>query len=204
MKMPRSEFKSLIKECMKELIAEGALNNVVIDAIKGISYQTPPQQHNMLVSQNPINPTISALANSVAKNPMEAKLYENIFADSAQTAMMQNNADPNLIAQQQMSQMNMGNAGFNGMQGYGQQPNPYFQPVNNHNFVPQQGYQQFQQPQHNPQYLQNSPVQGNNGGGNGFNRWAQLAFNSPIKNRPEADGGFGVAGPLGSGLGKFG
>jgi hypothetical protein len=71
--------------------------------------------------------------------------------------------------------------------------------------VPQQPQQQYMQmpPQMmQPQMMHQLPPQQNGG----INRWAQLAFNSPIKNRPGDDplSGFGGSGgPPGTNMGKF-
>ena len=212
MKIPRSEFKAVIKECLKELINEGALNNVVSQLIQTQGIPVAQNQMSNMQQNNPtMDPRIQAVAQSVARNGADAKLYEAIFADAVGTMAYQNGVDPQLMMQgnnnmmgNMMPQPQMMNQGYFG--GYPQQmmPNQYGmqQPM------PMQQQPMMQMQQGTSQQLmlhQQNPQQPQQGGGGGMSRWAQLAYNSPIKNRPDSEGGLtlGNGGSPGSNMGKF-
>jgi hypothetical protein len=166
MKIPRNEFKNVIKECLKELIAEGALNNVIAEMVNTQGIPLNMQSNNVGYRQNPMtaDPRVQAAAKLLSKGG-DTKLAESIFADSLQTVAEQNAMfDPN--AHQMQDIYNQGMMGMNGQQ-----------------VMPQQGYYQnnYQQPQQQPGMLNGNGNQPNNAG---MNVWAKLAFNSPIKNRP--------------------
>ncbi len=195
MKIPMSEFKNVIKECLKELIAEGALNNTISQMIQ--TQGIPLSNVNMQNTHPQVNPAIQALAQSMTRNGGDSKLMEAIFADAYNTMHYQNGVDPQNMMQ------NMG-----GMMG-----NPMMPQMNQGYFngYPQQ--QMMQMPQYQQQMMPQMQMQrpmmpAAQQGNSGMNRWAELAFNSPIKNRPDAEGGFGGSfansGPPGSNMGKFG
>lgn len=196
MKIQRSELKMIVKECLKELISEGAFNNLMTEAMGSVPQQqlAPPYygQPQPYGPPRPMNPAARATAQSMAKTPEEAALYETIFADSHQTMMAQDGAsvDPRDIARYQQANY----------QQYQQQQ--YFeQPQNGYYQQPQYAPQQPQQPQY--MHRQNAMQQGQPP--RGGNRWADLAFNSPIKNRPiSEEGGPGPSGGrMGANMGKF-
>jgi hypothetical protein len=186
MKIPRNEFKNVIKECLKELIAEGALNNVIAEMVNTQGIPLNMQSNNVGYRQNPMtaDPRVQAAAKLLSKGG-DTKLAESIFADSLQTVAEQNAMfDPN--AHQMQDIYNQGMMGMNGQQVMPQQgyyQNNYQQPMMQQPMMPQQGYYQnnYQQPQQQPGMLNGNGNQPNNAG---MNVWAKLAFNSPIKNRP--------------------
>lgn len=214
MKIPRNEFKIVIKECLKELIAEGALNNAIAQLIQNQGIPISGMQNVM-----PTDPRIQAVAQSVARNGGDAKLYETIFTDAIGTMAYQNGVDP-----QQMMQNNMGAMGGMGMNGMMPQQQMMQQPMAG-NYYQDFGQQPQQMMPMQPQYMSQMPVQQQpmmqqpqnqlmlhqqgqqqQGQGGGISRWAQLAFNSPIKNRPDGEGGMpgmGNSGSPGSNMGKF-
>jgi hypothetical protein len=154
-----------------------------------------------------IDPRAAALGQSIGKNSNEAKLFEAIFTDSANTMAIQNNVDQQYGMQNNMN-MNMG---------YGINTIPQNQYGNYYNQMPQSQFN-AQPPQMMPPYQpqmlngypQNQnisvPAQQPNGDrSNPINRLVYLAFNSPIKNRPDSEGGLGSrpAGPAGKSFGSF-
>lgn len=176
MKIRRDQFKTLIKECLQELIAEGNIS------LAGSS-MIPQQQQN---------PHVRALAMQT-KNPT---MMEKIFADTA------NNSLPEHLSSDPMN--NMSN-GFQGMMSdmnnnFGAQQGQVFIPQLNQNqqFFPQQ-QMQMMMPQQQQQFA-------NNTNGSTASSWARLAFNSPIRNRPGAEGGIAGSGNFlpGQNTGKFG
>lgn len=143
------EFKALIKECLKELIMEGALNHLL------------PQQQNQPIQV--VDPRVQYAAQVGAQIGGGNKIYENIFADTMMNTLPQQQAnDPQaLMANPYVQPMGMYN------NGYQQQQPQYIQPQ------PQQYVQQ--QPQYlnsgyQPQYApqQQQPQHASN--------WARLAF----------------------------
>ena len=152
-KFTRSEFKTLIKECLKELIHEGALNHVI---------QQPQMMVPVQQFQQPPSP-LQNLAQSMAKgNPAQAQMYENILASAAGTMQEQNHSDP-------LRMMDQGN--MFGNMNMGMQQQQFQEPViiNNspNGMIP---------PSNMNQQPQNAVA----------SKWAQLAFNSPIRNRPQS------------------
>lgn len=203
MKIQRSELKAIVKECLKELIAEGALNNVISEAMQ--TQQMPmmnygyPQQMSIMPNSMGVSGKVKTVAGSIAKTSEEAKLYETIFSDAEMTMRQQDGSDvdpQNVIRNMQMQAPT---------QDY------YFQqqPQYNQGYMPppQQYQQPYQQPvPQQPQFMHNirgqQPQRGNQSQGS---RWASLAFNSPIKNRPDASGGSvgSLGGGPGTNMGKF-
>jgi NACalpha-BTF3-like transcription factor len=176
MKIHRSELKAIVKECLKELIDEGALNNIVREVIQtqqipiqNINYGYPQQIPNVGVSDK-----VKKIAGSIAKTSEEAKLYEAIFSDSEFTMKQQTGADLDPLNIIKNIQMQAPNQDY-----YFQQP---------------QNYMHHQQPQQQPQqqqFLHNIKGQASHTGHTSnqlqASRWASLAFNSPIKNRPDSN-----------------
>ena len=218
MKIPRSEFKVIIKECLKELIAEGALNNTISQLIQtqGIPVNGMQQQQQMMQQNNmPLDPRIQAVAQSAARGG-DSKLYEAIFQDALGTVAYQQGGD-----QQAMMQNTFDGMGGMGGMGGQQMMMPQGGSMNNgyyNNGYPQQPqYMNMQGPMMQQQMMPQQPQQQlalrQQGGqpqspAGGMSRWAALAYNSPIKNRPASeDGGpltLGNIGPAGSSMGNFG
>jgi len=190
MKIRREDFKALLKECLEELISEGALNHLLPQQMASPQYQ----QYQQPMSA-PVDPRIRALAQQTAKNPKEAVMLEALLSDTAMNTM------PAAMAS---DPMNMMNGDYNSQMMMGQQPQ-YGQQQPQYVNVPQAQPLLMQQGQGGQQYGQQQP---NNNGGYASN-WARLAFNSPIRNRPSQDGGSmfggGSSGFLpGMGMSRFG
>lgn len=159
MKIQKTEFKAIIKECLKELINEGALNQIISGVLS--------EQSDVAAQQAAIsNPMIKAAAMQTAGgNPQQAALMEQIFADTAVNSLPQHirNEMPGIGANIASLQEGIVSSLPSG---YLPQRNP---------LPPKQVVQQ-----------QQAPV-------TSASRWANLAFNSPISNRPHGAG----SGPTG-------
>lgn len=165
MKIQKTEFKAIIKECLKELINEGALNQILAGVLS--------EQSSVATQQYAASNSIvkAAAMQTAGGNPEQAALMEQIFADTAVNSLPQHmrNEMPsmgaNLASLQEGMNMNM----FSSPSGYlPQQRNP---------LPPKQMVQQ------------QAPV-------TSASRWANLAFNSPISNRPSHGAGSSPAGFL--------
>ena len=150
------EFKALIKECLKELIMEGALNHLL------------PQQQNQPIQV--VDPRVQYAAQVGAQIGGGSKIYENIFADTMMNTLPQQQAnDPQaLMANPYVQPMGMYNNN-----GYQQQQPQYIQPQPQQQYVQQSQPMQQQQPQYlnsgyQPQYAPQQPQHASN--------WARLAF----------------------------
>ena len=119
MKVTKGQLKSLLKECIKELLEEGAFNNaleeVLTEAAQGgqqaplsaFQVMNPPQQQqapatpdmSMGSFQNP-HERLRALTQATAaaaggsSNPQQRAILENIFADTAATTLREQAMDP--------------------------------------------------------------------------------------------------------------
>ena len=177
MKIQKTEFKAIIKECLKELVTEGALDHMVSGLVT---------ERSMMVQQQTAanDPRIKMAAGG---NP----IMEQIFADTAVTSLPQQQQGilPNGMALP--AGVNLGMLGENlsppspsfGYVPQGRNPLPPRDPQTV--AMLQQQYQQ-QQPQ--------GPA----------STWARLAFNSPISNRPGGPRGTTGEGHLpGSKKGSF-
>lgn len=153
MKMPKSEFKNIIKECLKELITEGALDHI----LTGVVSEQAMVHQQQLASSNPI--VKAAAMQTSGGNPQQAAIMEQIFADTVVNSLPQHmrNEMPGMGANIASLQEGM-NMPSSPSIGYLPQRNP---------LPPREAVSQLQQPV-------NSPA----------SRWASLAFNSPISNRP--------------------
>jgi hypothetical protein len=144
------EFKALIKECLKELIMEGALNHLI-----------PQQQQNQPIQV--VDPRVQYAAQVGAQVGGGNKVYESIFADTMLNTLPQQQAnDPQaMIANPYVQPMGMYN------NGYQQQPQQYIQPQPQYVKQSQPQYlNSGYQPQYAPQ--QQQPQHASN--------WARLAF----------------------------
>jgi hypothetical protein len=165
----KGELKSIIKECILELIKDGSLNEMFVAA----------------------TPKIQTAVAGIA-NPSEKQLLELAFADTAANELPKHmnamNFDP-------MTTMNQFNNGMVSVPQLAQQ-NPWgMQQPQPWQMMPQPQMQNMMMPQ------QQQPS------GQSMNKWAQLAFNSPIKNRPNDNNALmvGQDGFLpGQGRGRFG
>lgn len=172
MKIPKTEFKNIIKECLKELINEGALDHMV-GGMVGERAGMVQQQ----VALNDPRVRMAAMA-SGGGNPQQTQLMEQIFADAALNSL------PQQMRNEQPNMMNfMNNATAGGQPQY----YPQEQDFSSH---PQAGFGRNPLPPRDPQAMQQQQRQGGPA-----SRWAGLAFNSPISNRPSQGPG-GVNGFL--------
>lgn len=181
MKVQKAEFKAIIKECLKELVAEGALDHMVAGVISERSQVV--QQQTMLN-----DPRIKMAAGG---NP----IMEQVFADTAIHSM-----NPQ---QQQPVQMPYGlNPDM-----VGQSLNPA---MLNYAAPQQQMIPQGRNPlpPRDPQAVAalQAAVSGhiNENQQQPVSNWARLAFNKPISNRPaQSGGGFGGGHLPGTKKGSF-
>lgn len=174
MKIQKTEFKAIIKECLKELVAEGALDHMVGGMLA--------ERSNVLQQQAVMqDPRIKMAAGG---NP----IMEQIFADTAVTSlpMQQQGIMPNGMTLPVGVNLNMLGENLSSPSSLGYVPqgrNPL--PPRDPNAVA--ALQQMAQPQQTP-----------------ASTWARLAFNSPISNRPGGPRGSGGEGHLpGSKKGSF-
>lgn len=90
MKIRRDEFKSILKECLQEMAADGTLAQLI------------PQPQYQGIQQIPQTNQMAHMLAQQGKTASDAKMMESIFADTAANAMQsQMNADPMYMAQQQ-------------------------------------------------------------------------------------------------------
>jgi hypothetical protein len=108
MKMTKQDLKNLMKECLRELIAEGAFSKALLETNKkqgnGVAqptgiYTLPPTNSNDgLINNNnnnneeQINPnlirTIKAASSLITRgDPKQSKIMENILLDTATTTL---------------------------------------------------------------------------------------------------------------------
>jgi hypothetical protein len=165
MKIPKTEFKAIIKESLKELINEGALDHILAGLL---SEQASTMQQYAAMN----DPRVKMAAAQIAGgDPRQSKLMEQILADTAMNTLPEqqsaNSRLPNGMPMpgNMMSEMQ----GYNMPSGMGVPRNP---------LPPREMVQQPQQQ-----------------GRGFVSEWARLAFNSPISNRPQsgaagAPGGF--------------
>lgn len=153
MKIPKTEFKAIIKECLKELVAEGALDHMV----SGMVNERAVTIQQQAVMQDPR--VMAAAMQSAGGNPQQAHLMQQIFADTA----------VNSLPQHMRNEVPGGGMGVN------------LSMINEQPLAPSTGYL----PQRNPLPPRDAVQQMVAGPQASANtRWANLAFNSPISNRP--------------------
>lgn len=100
MKISKSEFRAMIKECIRELVQEGAFNSVITESVGGgrmpiaaqdmiqapvASYASPPPPtvHNPMLS-NAIQMATSLITRA---RPEQAALYSQILEDTSRTTL---------------------------------------------------------------------------------------------------------------------
>lgn len=93
MKIDRNELKSLIKECLVELLAEGlggGLNESLrAKPIRGSAMQPPPRRHNPQLDRRVTSPIAqhSALTEAVRASAGGNPIMADILADTAMTTL---------------------------------------------------------------------------------------------------------------------
>lgn len=183
MKIQKTEFKAIIKECLKELVSEGALDHMV----NGMLAERSTVLQQQAVIQDP------RIKMAGGGNP----IMEQIFADTAVTSLPQQQqgimpngqafpAGVNLALLGEVNNNNMSSSPSIGYVPQGRNPLPPRDP---------QAVAMLQQQsnQYNQQMQQQNPA----------STWARLAFNSPISNRPGGPRGTGEGHLPGSNKGKF-
>lgn len=186
MKIPKAEFRAIVKEALQELISEGALDHLVHGTLMTerphLYAQHQPQQQGMMLH----DPAMRAAAMQAAGgDPQQFAVMEQVFADTAMNSVpfhMRNDPSPGM----------MGGQGGGGYYPQQQQMPPAYAPQYRNPLPPLQ-----QQP------APSGPPQGPGPGGAPQNRWAHLAFQSPISNRPQSGGGSSGGFLPGSKKGKF-
>ena len=81
MKIPKTEFKAIIKESLKELISEGALDHILAGLL---SEQVNTMQHQTMINDPRVKLAASQIANG---NPQQSRLMEQILADTAMNTL---------------------------------------------------------------------------------------------------------------------
>ena len=180
MKVQKAEFKAIIKECLKELVAEGALDHmisgVVTERSQAIQQQALLQDPRikMAAGGNPIMEQVFADTAMNSMNPQQPSMPYGLNSD-----MIGQSYNPMMMQQQMMPQQQM-------MVPQGRNPLPPRDPqavAALQAAVTSHVQQQQQQPTSN---------------------WARLAFNKPISNRPaQSGGGFGGGHLPGAKKGSF-
>lgn len=100
MKLTKGEFRLMIKECIRELITEGAFNQILTESISGnvlpnSNIGTISSQQSMMNSvpqQSNLNPHLNNLIQNTAKmvtaaKPQQAGLYAALLEDTAKTTL---------------------------------------------------------------------------------------------------------------------
>lgn len=83
MKIQKTEFKAIIKECLKELVAEGALDHMVT----GMISERATNLQQQAVMQDPR--VVAAAMGTAGGNLQQAQLMQQIFADTAVNSLPQ-------------------------------------------------------------------------------------------------------------------
>lgn len=162
MKIQKTEFKAIIKECLKELINEGALNPILTGLFS--------EQANTPVQQIPVNTQLikAAAFQTAGGNAKQAEIMEQIFADTAVNSLPYHMRNELPGTGANIASLNEGMVA----------------PVtSNNNYVP---------PRNPLPPKEVVPSQATTPA----SRWASLAFNSPISNRPTQGAGVGTSGFL--------
>lgn len=158
MKIQKNEFKAIIKECLKELINEGALNPILSGLLSEQSSGDVFKDQQQIPVNNQL---IKAVAMQTAGgNPKQAEIMEQIFADTAVNSLpyhMRNEMPGSGANIASLSE---------GMVTPSYSQNTFTPPRN---------------PLPPRELTQQQPV-------TAASRWANLAFNSPISNRPSSHG----------------
>ena len=81
MKIPKTEFKAIIKESLKELISEGALDHILAGLL---SEQASTMQQYAAMNDPRVKMAAAQIANG---NLQQSKLMEQILADTAMNTL---------------------------------------------------------------------------------------------------------------------
>lgn len=190
MKISKTEFKAIIKESLKELINEGALNGVLgqliaeASMIGGVPVQQQHQQenHRARIAAMAVGGRDSGLRN----------VLEEVFTDTLQNTIPErHNQELKASTGVELADLQKYGVSFPTVNEAQVQ-----QPAFNPSFVaPQQQYMQAPVPQRNPLPPRDPNYQGqqagmlneSNGGGGWVSNWQRLALGTPQSNRPSAE-----------------
>lgn len=100
MKLTKGEFRLMIKECIRELITEGAFNQILSESITGnvlpnsatVTGQNQQFSGNINQQQSNVNPHLQNIIQNTAKmvtaaRPQQAGLYAALLEDTAKTTL---------------------------------------------------------------------------------------------------------------------
>jgi hypothetical protein len=100
MKITKSEFRAMIKECIRELVQEGAFNSVITESVGGNMARMPVAAPDMIRPQTYAAPPAPVVHNPMLSNaiqmatslvtrarPEEAALYSQILEDTSRTTL---------------------------------------------------------------------------------------------------------------------
>ena len=100
MKLTKGEFRLMIKECIRELITEGAFNQILSESISGnvlpnsgiVAGQNQQFSGNVNQQQSNVNPHLQNIIQNTAKmvtaaKPQQAGLYAALLEDTAKTTL---------------------------------------------------------------------------------------------------------------------
>ena len=100
MKLTKGEFRLMIKECIRELITEGAFNQILSESISGnvlpnsgiVAGQNQQFSGNVNQQQSNVNPHLQNIIQNTAKmvtaaRPQQAGLYAALLEDTAKTTL---------------------------------------------------------------------------------------------------------------------
>ena len=100
MKLTKGEFRLMIKECIRELITEGAFNQILSESISGnllpnsgiVSAQSQQVSRDANQPQSNVNPHLQNIIQNTAKmvtaaRPQQAGLYAALLEDTAKTTL---------------------------------------------------------------------------------------------------------------------
>lgn len=192
MKISKTEFKAIIKESLKELINEGALNGVLGQLIAEASMAggVSVQQHQMMGRQEDHRARVAAMAVGGRDTGLR-NVLEEVFADTLQNTIPErHNQELKASTGVELADLQKYGVSFPTVNEAQSQ-----QPAFNPSFVaPQQQYVQAPVPQRNPLPPRDPNYQGqqagmlneSNGGG-WVSNWQRLALGTPQSNRPSAE-----------------
>lgn len=118
MKLNVKQFKTLIKECLRELIQEGAFETMLSEAVIPKTHPNVPMPYQPHPGASPhVMNAVHEIVEGMARgNPAMSAMMTEIFADTAATTLpMQNTNDPRLLnrtmggaTQMEMNQFSQG------------------------------------------------------------------------------------------------
>lgn len=177
MKLTKQEFKQLVKVCLKELISEGFLT----EAVAGVSAAAVDQQQQQRQRRLAAKAVAAQVVGQSGQSGQSASVMENILLDTMNITLVEQTQAEDLLSRG-------GLMSASPVMPIQRAPLPPRTAGSPEQFLNEQKQQVAAAQQQNPQMM---------------TKWAQLAFNKPISNRPNAQtaGLFGVGG--GSAVGSL-